>query len=448
MKKNNPRKVALEILIDIETNRAYSNITINKLVKELDIDQIDRRFITQLVYGVLENKLYLDYIIKQFSKTKFNKINIYILNILRLGLYQIVFLSKIPNSAAVNESVKLAKVVNRRLSGFVNGILRSYIRNKDNVKLPDFDKDPIKFLSIKYSHPEWLVKIWLKKFGPEFTEELLKVNNEAPNLTIRTNTLKISRSHLIDLLTGEGARCREGMYTPEAVIIENLTNNLNSLDSFNNGLFQVQDESSMLVGHILDPKEGDFVIDVCSAPGGKSTHIAQLMNNEGKILSRDIHDHKLNLIRENASRLGISIIETENFDALKLDDKLINRADKVLVDAPCSGFGIIRRKPEIKYFKCSKDINNLAVMQLKILNNSSKYVKIGGSLVYCTCTIQDDENIGIIHKFLENNSNFILLDVNSYLPNNIKSHEKFLQLYPHLDRVDGFFICKLKRIKQ
>ncbi|SKC87220.1 16S rRNA (cytosine(967)-C(5))-methyltransferase RsmB [Maledivibacter halophilus] len=447
MNNENPRRIALNILIDIEENKAFSNITINKYLRKSNVTALDRRFISQLVYGVLENKIYLDYIIKNLSKTKMKKIRIEILNILRLGLYQIIFLQKVPDSAAVNESVKLAKKVNFRLSGFVNGILRSYLRVKDRISFPNYDENPISFLSVKYSHPEWLVKKWLNDYGLEFTEKLLEANNKSPNLTVRANTLKISREALIKKLNEEGISCRKGNLAREALIVESMNNSLDKLDSFNKGLFQVQDESSMLVSHILDPLEGEFIIDVCSAPGGKSTHIAQLMNNKGRILSRDIHRHKLDLVKANSRRLGITIIESEQYNALKLDDNLIGLADKVLVDAPCSGFGIIRRKPEIKYLKEPKDIIELSKLQIEILKVSSKYVKNGGILIYSTCTIQDEENEKIIRKFLEENGEFTLIDIKDDLPHNIRPEEKYLQLYPHISNTDGFFICKMKKVE-
>lgn len=447
MNNINPRKIALDILIDIEENKAYSNITINKYLSRYNIAPIDKGFITKLVYGVLENKLYLDYIIKQFSRTKFKKINPYIINILRIGLYQICFLDKIPNSAAVNESVKITKQINARLSGFVNGILRNYIRNLSKVVLPSCTKNPIGHLSIKYSHPKWLVELWVKEYGVDFTEKLLESNNQPPKLTIRTNTLKINTYDLIDKLKKEGVDCRTGNYVNEAVIIDNMEKSLEDLDSFKEGLFQVQDESSMVVGHVLAPNKDDFVIDVCSAPGGKATHIAELMENKGHILARDIHEHKLNLINQNTKRLGIKIIETNQYDASLLDNSLLNKADKVLIDAPCSGFGIIRRKPEIRYFKESKDIVKLSKLQLDILNTCSKYVKPNGYLIYSTCTIQSEENIGVVNRFLKFNDNFELVDINEYLPDRITTDNKYIQLYPHISGIDGFFISKLRRIK-
>lgn len=447
MSSVNPRRAAVNILVDIEENRAFSNIAINKYLRMNEVSSLDRRFISQLVYGVLENKLYLDYIIQNFSKTKIHKIEIEILNILRLGLYQIIFLEKVPNSAAVNESVKIAKKINSRLSGFVNGILRNYVRNQNKVKLPSYDKNPIHHLSIKYSHPEWLVSRWINDYGIEFTKKLLESNNRPPNLTIRTNMLRTTREALMEELASEGIASKKGNFADESLIIKSMKSSLDRLKAFNRGLFQVQDESSMLVSRVLNPLEGEFVIDVCSAPGGKSTHMAELMKNKGRILSRDIHGHKLDIIRENSNRLGISIIETEKFDATTLDKRLLGKADKVLVDAPCSGLGIIRRKPEIRYFKESRDIFELSKLQLQILSVSSKYVKVGGAVVYSTCTIQEEENTHVVKKFLDQNDNFQLIDINKNLSEEIRSNEGFVQLYPHISNTDGFFISKIKRVK-
>ncbi|QXM05865.1 16S rRNA (cytosine(967)-C(5))-methyltransferase RsmB [Crassaminicella indica] len=442
--KNNARKYALNILVDIEKNNAFSNIAINRELKGKDIPNIDRRFISELVYGVLENKMYLDFIISKFSKIKIKKINVKVLNILRMGLYQIIYLDKIPEFAAVNESVKLVKKVDFKATGFVNGILRSFLRNRNSIKVPTIKEDIIKHLSITYSHPEWLVERWLKEFGQDFTISLLKANNETPKLTVRTNTLKIKKEQLIEKLREKDVKVDTDTFVKEAIHIGNL-GNIEDMEIYHKGFFQIQDESSMLVAHVLDPKPGEFVIDICAAPGGKTTHMAQLMDNDGKILARDIYKHKLKLINDNAKRLGINIIRTEVFDAEKIDERLLRKADKVLVDAPCSGFGIIRRKPELKYNKKAQDIKAISKLQLKILNNASKYVKKGGILVYSTCTIEKEENIDIIEKFLKEHKEFEMVDVNDYLPSAVRTKYQFLQLYPNIYKTDGFFICKLRR---
>ena len=440
----NSRELALNILTDINQNGAYSNISIGKNIKS-NINPQDENLVREIVYGVIENKLYIDYIISKTSKVKLKKIHLTILDILRIGIYQIIFMDKIPDSAAVNESVNLAKKHGHKGTiGFVNGILRNISRNKEKFNNLDI-KDKIDYISIKYSHPRWMVNRWIKEFGEEFTEELCKSNNEKPELNIRVNTLKISKVDLKNRLIEKGYIVKDGIYSEDCLIIEN-PYRLTELDEFISGYFIIQDESSMLVAQVMDPSENSFVLDVCSAPGGKSTHIAQKMRNNGRILSRDVYEHKINLVKDNAKRLGINIIHCEVFDALKNDSSLINKVDHCLIDAPCSGLGLIRRKPEIKWNKEEKDIKELSDLQYRILENVKGYIKIGGTIVYSTCTIEKDENINLINKFLKNNDDFRLVDITNLIKNkeNIATLDKgFIQLFPNLHHTDGFFIAKM-----
>ncbi|MDR5658320.1 16S rRNA (cytosine(967)-C(5))-methyltransferase RsmB [Serpentinicella sp. ANB-PHB4] len=440
----NTREIALNIVYEIESKKAFSNLLINKKLKGKNATAIDRNFITEIVYGTLENLIYIDYIITQFSSVKINKINLWTLSILRLGIYQIMFLDKVPDFAAVNESVNLSKKYNKRTSGFINAILRNIIRNKENITLPDKKKDIEKYLMVKYSHPQWMVQRFLKYFDKDFTEELLKANNERPDLYIRVNTLKISIEECIGKLEGKGLKVTKCPLIKEAVIIRGI-NKIEEMEEYREGYIHIQDFGSMLVSKALEPKESDFIIDMCCAPGGKTTHIAQLMNNKGKILARDIYDHKLKLVEDNSSRLGVKIIHTQKFDGMKQDDTLIEKADKVLVDAPCSGLGIIRRKPEIKYRKTPDDINELMKMQFEILKNAAIYLKPGGELLYSTCTIDPNENDKVISKFLEQNKNFEIVDIESSLGLSYKGIGT-IQLYPNIHHTDGFFIAKLKKI--
>ncbi len=444
----NPREIAINILKEINENEAYSNISITRNIEDV-VSSLDESFIREIVYGVIENKLQIDWIIMQFSKIKLKKIAPTIQEILRIGVYQIIFMDRIPNSAAVNESVKLAKKYGHKGSvGFVNAILRNISKNKDNIKLPEKDKNPIEYLSIKYSHPKWMIKKWIEDFGLDFTENLSIANNDKPKLNIRVNTLKISKQKLIDKLANRGFILNEGKYANDCIIIDNPIRITNT-DEFKNGLFQIQDESSMLVAQIMDPKPGDFVIDVCSAPGGKTTHIAQKMENKGKIIARDIHEHKLNLIKDNVARLGISIIQLEKYNATNLDEKLIEKADCCLVDAPCSGLGLIRRKPDIKWHKVEDSLSEITKLQYEILVNSSKYVKKGGILVYSTCTIQKEENLWLIKKFLERNKEFRLISFQDLVDNEELKKQAingYIELYPNIHGTDGFFITKLIKI--
>ncbi|WP_010252404.1 16S rRNA (cytosine(967)-C(5))-methyltransferase RsmB [Acetivibrio cellulolyticus] len=448
MKLDLPRETALKILYDINKSGAYSNIALNKYLEDKALSGLDKAFITELVYGTLKWRLSIDYIIDQFSSVKINKLSPWILNILRLGVYQIVYMSKIPESAACNESVNLAKRYGHSASSrYVNAMLRNVARSKNKIVYPDRNKDLISYLSIKYSHPDWMVKKWLDRFGESFTEELLKSNNETAPLTVRVNSLKTTREELENTLKKEGFETESAKYIENALTINN-PSSLTKMEAFVKGFFQVQDESSMMVGRIFDPKPGEFIVDVCSAPGGKTTHIAELMGNRGQIIARDIHEHKIRLINEASSRLGIDIIKAEIFDASEQDASLTDKADRVLVDAPCTGLGIIRRKPDIKWARNSNDLNEIVKLQEKILNASSKYVKPGGVLVYSTCTIEPQENEEMVKKFLKDNKEYTMEDISKQLPDGLvkdTTKDGYIQLYTNRDGIDGFFISKMRK---
>lgn len=440
----NARRLAFKTLYDIERNKNYSNISINKNFKDIDISDQEKGLATELIYGVIENKYYLNYIIDKLSKIKSKKMSTYVKISLWLGIYQILFLDSIKDHAAVNESVALIKKYDKKSSGFVNAILRNVIRNKENIIEID-KKDIVEYLSIKYSYNQWLIRKWIEEFGQEFTEDLLEANSEKPNLYIRANTLKINRDELINKLREQGIECNKVNGIDEAVMVKNLKNIENN-KLFKEGYFTVQDISSMLVGKVANPKEEKLVLDVCSAPGGKTTHLGTIMKNTGQVISRDIFDHKLKLINNTVKRLGLKNIKVENFDALNIDENSIDKFDYVICDVPCSGMGIIKRKPEIK-FKKEEEIKDLPIIQKKILNNASKYVKLGGNLIYSTCTIHDEENINIVKEFLNINDNFELVpidEVNVDLDNQDKG---YIKIYPNIHGMDGFFIAKLKRVR-
>ncbi|GAA0861085.1 16S rRNA (cytosine(967)-C(5))-methyltransferase RsmB [Paraclostridium tenue] len=440
----NARRLAFKTLYDIERNKNYSNISINKNFKDIDISDQEKGLATELIYGVIENKYYLNYIIDKLSKIKSKKMSTYVKISLWLGIYQILFLDSIKDHAAVNESVALIKKYDKKSSGFVNAILRNVIRKKENIMEID-KKDIVEHLSIKYSYNQWLIRKWIEEFGQEFTEDLLEANSEKPNLYIRVNTLKINRDELINKLREQGIDCNKVNGIDEAIMVKNLKNIENN-KLFKEGYFTVQDISSMLVGKVANPKEEKLVLDVCSAPGGKTTHLGTIMKNTGQVISRDIFDHKLKLINNTVKRLGLKNIKVENFDALNIDENSIDKFDYVICDVPCSGMGIIKRKPEIK-FKKEEEIKDLPTIQKKILNNASKYVKLGGNLIYSTCTIHDEENINIVKEFLNINDNFELVpidEVNVDLDNQDKG---YIKIYPNIHGMDGFFIAKLKRVR-
>lgn len=438
------REIGFKVLYDIEKNNNYSNISINKHFKDLDIKDIDRGLATELIYGVIENKYYLDYIINKLSKIKTKKMSAYVKILLRMGIYQILFLDSVSDYAAVNETVNLVKKYDKRSSGFVNAVLRNVIRGKDNIKTIE-EKDKLKYLSIKYSYNPWIIKNCIEEFGIEFTEDLLEANSEKPSIYIRVNTLKIDRDTLMKQLEDLDVKCYKVSGIEEAIRVENLKNIENN-KLFKEGLFTIQDISSMLVGKVINPSENSKVIDVCSAPGGKSTHLATLMKNTGNVVSRDIFEHKLKLIKSSVDRLCLKNIEVEKFDATRLDNNSIEKFDYVLADVPCSGMGIIRRKPEIKY-KEEKEIKDITIIQKKILDNASRYVKIGGIIVYSTCTIFDTENIDIVKKFIEENENFELVKIDEVNVDLENQEKGYLKIYPNIHGMDGFFIAKLKRMR-
>lgn len=443
-----PRETALKILYDINEKGAYSNIALNKYLEASRFRETDRAFVTEIVYGTVKWRLTIDWVIGQFSNIKLKKISPWILNILRMGTYQLLYMDKVPESAACNESARLSKKYGHQAStGFVNAVLRNIARNRGDIRQPDKKSEPVKFMSIVYSHPEWMVERFLALFGPEFTESLLESNNAIPEFTIRTNTLKTTREKLVEVLARESIEAVPGGFSSEALIIKN-PSSISRLDAFKEGLFQVQDESSMLVARALDPKPGELVLDVCSAPGGKATHIAQLMENKGTVLARDIHEHKIKLIEQSASRLGIDIIKTSINDALIPDTELENKADRVLLDAPCTGLGIIRRKPDIKWTSESSDTKEIANLQRKMIIAAGKSVKPGGVLVYSTCTILPEENTEIVKEFLDTNTDFEMDDLSKVVPEVLKSkmiEKGMLQLYSNRDGADGFFIARLKK---
>ena len=440
----NAREIAYKVLLDIEKNNNYSNMAINKYFKDVKLSNQDRGLATEIIYGVIENKYYIDYMIDKLSKVKTNKMEIYVKTLLRMGVYQIMFLNSISDYAAVNETVNLAKKKNSKVSGFINGILRNVIRQKEEIGKVK-TKDDIEYLAIKYSYDKWMIKNWIAHFGKEFTEELVEANNERPNIYLRTNTLKITRGELIEKLAEQNIKAEKVNVVEEAIKVEHLKDIENN-KLYKEGLFTVQDISSMLVGKILNPQKDTKVLDVCSAPGGKTTHIATLMENSGQVVSRDIFEHKIKLIQNSVNRLGLKNIDVQLFDALNLDKDSIDKFDSVLADVPCSGLGIIKRKPEIKY-KEKEEIKDLPKLQKQILQNAAKYVKVGGTLIYSTCTIQDDENIEVVESFLQSNKRFQLEKIENINIDLENEDKGYLKIYPNVHGMDGFFIAKLKRVR-
>lgn len=425
------REISVFALIDILENKGYNSIVLKRTFmqnKNLDIKQ--KAFVTELVNGTLRNLIHIDYIIDYFSNTKTTKMKPLILNTLRISVYQIKFMDKVPSSAVCNEAVNLVKSKGfKNLAGFINGVLRNIIRNIEKVEYPDYEKNKTNYLSIKYSYPKWLIQYFMESLSIKEVEKLCISGNDTPKVCICTNTLKTTRDKLIKRLNDEGVQAVEGKLSKNSIYISK-TSNIAELLSFKEGLFHVMDESSMVAVETLSPNSGDTVYDLCSAPGGKSFYSSYLMKNIGTIESWDIYRHKLNLIEEGYQRLGIDIIKTYEKDASKYHLNKEGIASHVIIDAPCTGFGLLRKKPDIKYNKTKEDVFALAKLQREILTKACKYVKLGGVLVYSTCTISEEENMKNINWFIKN-YNYELMDLN--------------QMLPSIHFTDGFFIAKMIR---
>ena len=437
------REISLRVLLDIEKGASYSNLALNSKLNNIELSDLDKAFVTKLVYGVITYKRTLDYIISKLSKVKIKKISEPILNILRTGLYQIYYLDKIPNSAVVNESVKLAKKYGHQASAnFVNALLRN-ASNKEKEEYFFDIKDEKDNLAIVYSYPDWIVNLYVNKYGVERTRDILKSNEEELVDCIRVNTLKISREELIYMLNDfsvKPGRVKDILYTRDI-------KKLLASEYFKNGLFTVQDESPSLVGHILNPQENEKILDMCAAPGGKTTHLAQLANDKATIIAFELHEHRCKLIKELCTRLGIKSVSIEKKDATIFDESLCEKFDKIIADVPCSGLGVIRRKPDIKWNTTEEDICNLTEIQYKILLNAGRYLKKGGTLVYSTCTNNSQENECIVNRFLEDNKEFELAKIDN-IPDEFAKYvydEGMLELSPDRNNCDGFFICKIHK---
>ncbi len=435
----NVREAALLSLIKCADGDKFSNLELDSAIKKHGFSSSDKAFFTTLVYGVIEKRISLDYVIGHYSSKPCEKIEPKLLHILRLGAYQIIYLDRTPDSAAVNESVELAKKhTHKGTSGFVNGILRNISRNKNSLPLPDRKADLFGYLSIKYSCPVWLCEKWYQDYGEEKAEKLLFSINVNPTITLRVNTLKITRDELISELEKKGVKAEKTKLSQNGIrLTENVA--ISELDELKNGLCYVQDEASQLCVAALGAKDGETVIDTCSCPGGKSFGIGMDMNNRGRLISLDLHESKLSLVKSGAERLGISILEASVHNGTLPKEEFIGKADRVLTDAPCSGLGVIAKKPDLRY-KSYEDISRLPDIQYKILCSSSKYVKSSGILVYSTCTLNKDENEGVVNRFLNENSEFSLCS------DGMPSGEATITLFPDEHGTDGFFIAKLKKI--
>ncbi|MEH7222510.1 16S rRNA (cytosine(967)-C(5))-methyltransferase RsmB [Bacillus sp. JJ1566] len=445
MTKTNVRNVALEILLQIEKNQAYSNLLLNQMIKKHEVSGKDVGLLTEIVYGTIQRRDTLDFYLAPFLK-KSKKLDQWVRILLRLSLYQMLFLDRVPERAIFFEAVEIAKKRGHKgTASLVNGVLRSIQR--EGVPSLDQLTDEVERIAIETSHPIWLVKRWVRQMGLEETRKMCEVNCLPPEQTARANLMKTTKEELIHMLDVDGIEAEKGSVSVDA--IKAVRGNLAHAKAFKEGYFTIQDESSMLVARALGVEKDDQILDSCAAPGGKTTHIAELLNNTGKVFSIDLHEHKIKLINEAVNRLGLENVETKALDSRKAREFFeAGSFDRILVDAPCSGFGVIRRKPDIKYSKLESDNENLAKIQLDILTAVSSLLKKDGILVYSTCTIDYEENEGVIKTFLEQHKDFILDEtIENYLPEIVKPYIKNgqLQLYPHYFGTDGFYIARLRK---
>ena len=430
------REKVAQILTDIEKDDTYLQLA---LKKELDtLEAKDKGFANELIYGTIKWRLRLDYVLEQFSKTPVKKMKPFVRQLMRMSVYQILFLDKVPASAAINEAVKIMhKRKMSNLSGFVNGVLRNIDRNKSEITYPN--------LSVYYSIPEWIITRWMKYYGEMETKAICESLSQRARVCIRINTLKTTKDKVKALLSEEGITVLEEGFLPESLYIH-APNGIHHSPSFKAGLWTVQDESAMLVGHVLGPEKGDEILDVCSAPGGKTVHLAELMQNEGHIIGADIHEHKIELIEKNAKRLGASIVEGRLQDGMLINEDWKEKFDKILLDAPCSGLGIIKRKPDIRYAKDETAIRDINNIQRKLLKNAINYLKKDGILVYSTCTLTQEENQNMVEYAL---SLGLQLDAIPYdMPACLKPYIKdnaYIEILPHVTDTDGFFMARFRK---
>lgn len=435
------RLTAVKLLLKMESSASYSNILLDSALSEQGLSEREKAFAAALFYGVTERRLTLDYIIEQNSRIPFRKLEKEAVAVLRAGFYQLLYMPSVPESAAVNESVKLCRKLKAfGAEGFVNGMLRSFIRNGKQISFEGLDE--VKTLSLKYSCPEWIAAKWLREYGEENAIKAMEASLGAPPLYARVNSTKVTDDELVNLLKKEGVKAERNPRLNGCIRLEK-AGEIEQLEAFKAGLFHIQDVSSQLCCLTLRPIVNETVIDICAAPGGKTFTLAELMGNNGRVLSLDLYDGRVNLIAQGAKRLGLRIVEAKQNNAVKFSEEL-PQADRVLCDVPCSGLGVIRRKPEIKY-KSEEEFEELPRLQRAILEVSSRYVKEGGTLVYSTCTLSRAENDEVARDFAENHPEFS--PIVQTIPYEGAENNSMRTFFPEKDGGDGFFTAAFRRIK-
>lgn len=441
----NVRRLVVQALAAVNRDGAYANVVLQQTIGAHSLSDVDRRFFTELFYGVLRRRNYLDAVIRYFTKKPVKKLSPLVVEILRLGLYQLLYMDRVPVSAAVNESVKLAQKMAKGMDRLVNAVLRNADRQREDIAIDALSQDETERWSYIYNMPLWLLQRWRNEYGDEETLGLCDYFNEKPRLTARVNSLKADVDSCIKALTDAGWVVEKTGHLPEAIYIDKHVGSLEQAPAVVDGSLAFSDEASMAVAHVVDPQPGEKVLDCCAAPGGKTMHMAALMKNTGEIIAGDIHEHKLGLMRQNAERLGVTIADFKLQDATQLPKAYDGQFDRVLVDAPCSGLGIMQRKPDMRWRKTEAILTELPPLQKAILERAALTVKPGGVLVYSTCTINGGENEDVVNAFLKDHPEFTLEDASAKLP--FAAPGPMVTLLPHRDGTDGFFIARMRKAK-
>lgn len=449
MKTDKPRELALKILNGhIDGPRSVDH---EGLFKGYNLDERDRAFVNNMVQGVTRLRLRLDWTIEQLSAVPLRRIDRDIMNVLRMALYQIFFMDRVPESAAVNEAVNLVRAAKRprHIISFVNGLLRAACRRRDNLEFPDRGGDRARYLSVFYSYPLWLADKWIGELGEDDAEALLAAQNYFPDINIRANTLRIDRDGLVEALARDGIKARPLDWSPQGIVLEGYRGRVDALDAFKRGLFQVQDQAAQIASHLLSVCPGDRVLDICAGFGGKSSHLAELMGGKGQVTALDNNRARLMSLAENAERLGIDNIMPVVGDAtLPLSATFQRKFNRVVLDAPCSGLGVISRHPDIKWNRVKEDIPRLAAMQSKFLNSAASVVEKGGELLYVVCTISREENEGVVEGFLGGSQGFSLVNLKEQAPgwcHDLIDDKGRYRTLPHIHGMDGFFAALFRK---
>lgn len=444
----NPRQAACETLLRIKKEGGFADRLIDNELSSGILTGPDRGLYAELVFGVLRRQGTLDHILQQLLEKPMVELDPLALVILRIGLYQLTCLDRIPESAAVNESVNLAKLITPGTSGLINAVLRNYLRRRETISFPDITANPAAAIAARHSQPEWLVERWIEQLGVAEARQLAEASSQQPPLTLRVNTLRSTREELLQEFEKQGIETTPCSFSPDGITIAG-RHTISTLPGFDAGLFAVQDEASQLAGWLLGAEPGERIWDACCAPGGKSCHIAQLMDDRGELIATDISRSKLTLVQDNVRRLGISSISTAVADLHQPDTFPDGYFDRILLDAPCSGLGVIRRNPEAKWRLFSGDITRLAAVQKTLLNNAVTRLKPGGTLLYSTCSTSEAENELVVEDFLLHHPEFVLENLNDLFPawRELFAFYGMFRVWPHRHGMDGFFAARIRRLK-